>query len=104
MQNVDHADRDFRFQTLVEFELAGVEHFLNLLADDLADKRDRAEVILGGDGVDVAGQVADRAGGITVRHDAMDDLAFDLQHVGDIVENIGYLAVGHARPRLERMY
>ena len=104
MQNIDDADRDFGFQPLVEFELAGVEHFLNLLANDLADERDRSEVALGGDGVDVAGQVADRFGGMTVRHDPVDDLAFDLQHVGDIVENIGYLAVGHARPRVERMY
>src|SRR5690606_26044162 len=89
VQNIDHAFGDFGAQILVKFELTRVEHLLNLLADDLADERNCIQFAFSGNRVDVARQVADRAGGVAVRHDAVDDLAFDLQHVGDTVEYLG---------------
>ena len=93
LQEPDEARRDLRAQALVVGHVAGRDELLDLVADRLADAGDlrRLAGAVGGDEVDRA--APDRVGRAVVGDGLERDLALDLEHVADLVEDPGEVAV-----------
>ena len=92
-EQLDEARRDLRAEPLVVGHVAGRDELRDLVADRLADARDLRRVAgpVGRDEVDRA--AADRVGGAVVGDRLERDLALDLEHVADLVEDPREVAV-----------
>ena len=97
LQELDEARRDLGPQPLVEGEAAGRGELGELVADRLADARDARRIPgpVGRHEVDRA--PSDRIGGAVVGDDLEPELTLELEHVADLVEDPGKVAVGQCR-------
>jgi len=92
-QESDQARRNFDPEVLVVSQPAGPREFLELLRDGLPYPRNprRAAVSIGARDFDR--RVSDRVGRLVVGHGLEDELAPDLEHVPDLVEDARQLAI-----------
>ena len=93
-QQLDEARRDLGAEPVVVGHVAGRRELLDLVADRLADARDLGRLAgpVGRHEVDRA--AADGVGRAVVGDRLEDELALDLEHVADLVEDPGEVAVG----------
>ena len=97
-QQVDEAGRDLGAQPLVVRHVAGRGELDDLVADRLADARDRPPVARRVRGRDVERRPGDRVRGPVVGDGLELDLALDLEDVADLVEDPREVAVGRRAP------
>ncbi len=92
-QQLDEAGRHLRREPIVERQVPGRRELGDLVADRGADARDawRGPRSVRGDEVD--GTPSDRVGRPVVRDGLEDELALDLQHVADVMEDPREIAV-----------
>ena len=94
------ARRHLLAELLVEREAPGPGQLLDLPGDRLAHAGDARRLAVEVRAGDVDRRVGDRVGGLVVGDGLVDELALDLEHVADLVEDAGQLAVGEDRRRL----
>ena len=82
------------FQLVQELQVAGGEQLVDLFGDGLADAGDLGELAVLPEGAGVDAEVLEAVGGLAVGEDLVDHLAFDLEQVGDLLEDGGQLVVG----------
>ena len=97
-QQVDEAGRDLGAQTLVGRHVAGRGELDDLVADGLADARDRPPLPRRVRRRDVERRPGDGVGGAVVGDRLELDLALDLEDVAHLVEDPGEVAVGRRAP------
>ena len=86
-EQLDEAGRHLGTQSVVERHAARRRELDDLVADRAADPRDRPSVAGGVRGRHVEGRTRDRVGGPVVGLHLEDELAPDLEHVADLVED-----------------
>ena len=93
-EDLDEARRDLRPEPVVDGHVAGRRELADLVGDGLADARDRRRVArpVGRHEVDRA--APDGVGGAVVGDGLEHELALELEHVADLVEDPGEVAVG----------
>ena len=101
-EQLDEARRDLRPEALVVGHVAGRDELRDLVADRLADARDLRRLAgpVGRGEVDRA--ATDRVGGAVVGDGLERDLALDLEHVADLVEEPREVAVRRVVAALAR--
>ena len=92
--SVDEAGRDLRAEPVVVGHAPGRGELRDLVADRLADARDRSPVAGAVRGNDVERGAGDGVRGAVVGDRLEHDLALDLEDVADLVEDPGEVAVG----------
>ena len=98
-QQRHQARRHFLAQLLVEGHAAGSGQLLDLLRDGVAHALDPRRVAVQVGARDLDRRMGDRVGGPVVGDGLEDELALDLEHVADLVEDAGQLAVRRDRGR-----
>ena len=97
LQQRHQARRYLIAQTVVEGEAAGPGQLVDLRGDRVADAGDAGRIALAVGSRDLDRRVGDRVGGPMVGDGLEDELALDLEHVADLVEDAGQLAIGERR-------
>ncbi len=99
VQKLEQSLGDLRPEAVVEAEPAGPDDLVDLLADRLADARDLGRPALAIGAGDLERAVRDRVGGAVVGDRLEHELALDLEHVADLVEDPRQLVVRGQRRR-----
>ncbi len=94
LQDVSQGGGHFGFELVKEFQAAGGEQLADLLGDGFTDAGDLGQLAVLPKGAGVDAQVLQAVGGFAVGEDLVDQLAFDLEQVGDLLEDGGQLVVG----------
>ena len=94
LEHLDEGRRDLRPQLVVDGHVAGRDELADLVADGLADARDRRRVARPIRRHEVDRAAPDRVGRAVVGDGLEHELALELEHVADLVEDPGEVAVG----------
>ncbi len=101
-QQLDEARRDLGTEPVVVGHVAGRDELADLVADRLADARDRRRVARAVGRHEVDRAAPDGVGGSVVGDGLEHELALQLEHVADGVEDAGEVAVGQVSRRSGR--